>query len=571
MDFIALRRKLLFYSKKKSFWLWIGFYTLILFIYLINGRHEQYPDEFDNVLGGWYLLQGKLIYSDWFSHHGPLAYVVASVVEIFSRNSFVGFRFVYSIFLFFLTVLPFLFIRRQLKGIDIPYYFYFIILVALGSTYFWGHMLLADNLSAFLLLPVFVLIFLKVMYNRVFEKADYIFISIFSFLALMSALTYSFLVAGIYAFLFVYYFVGVGKKFKIRDLVSLLAIIFIPYLTFLVYLIITGSLDDYFNQAIKFNRDYYIYYPGHEGKPPANPLRYAIVIAQGFHNNFSSMLNTIKGFNFDFPFNIALAVSNLSLGVYLLLKKKYLLFLFVLGTLIFANARTNPFDSRETDYQLSVYILISLFITSYAIYTIYKELNTNIEYAKKLILSLVFVVLLIYSFYNFTFLLRKFSYKTYDKYMGFTSQIYDRPKVAPYINQIVEKNDIAWIGPFAFEDLLYMDANLPSKFHVFLPGMGKSEKFTSEMLSEFNRNKPSVIYYNRDYYILGASPKEYGKPFLNFLNSNYITLSTYQEGAYKYSTSIDPSLEFDKKLFIRKDAIDEVIAKMQSLNYVEND
>ncbi len=74
------------------------FVLVMLGIFLINTVHEQYPDEFDNILGGWYILHGRLIYTGFFTHHGPVAYYIAALVEIFSGQSFVRFRIVYSIF-----------------------------------------------------------------------------------------------------------------------------------------------------------------------------------------------------------------------------------------------------------------------------------------------------------------------------------------------------------------------------------------------------------------------------------------------------------------------------------------
>ena len=567
VEFIFSRRKALNLIKQKKFWFNLSFFCLILILFLINTFHEIYPDEFDNVLGGWFIIHGKLPYKDWFTHHGADSYFVSSVINLFSFHSFVKFRIVYAVFLLILTFSSFIFIKRRLPDLNLSFYYYFILFLAVSTTYFWGHMLLADNLAAFFLLPVFALIFLKAVNNKIFQTTDYIFISAFSGLAIFSALTYSFLVLGIYVFLFIYYFF-LNRRLEIIELSKIAGILIAPYLLFLVYLLVTVSISDYYYQAIKFNRDFYIYYPGLEGKPPSNPLRYAIVIAQGFHNNYSSMLNTVKSFNFDFPFNIALAVSNASLGIYLILKKKYLVFLFVLGALIYANARTNPFLSVESDYQSAVYIMFSIFIGAFIIQTLYKELNSNIDYAKKLILSAVFLILLVYSFFNFTFVLRKFSYKAYDKYMGFASLIYDRPKIANYINQLADKNEYAWIGPFYFQDLYYMNAKVPTKYHVFLPGMGKSPNLTSELISDLNKNKPDVIYFNQDYYILGASPKEYGQDFINFLNQNYINLLGYDE-VLRYKVSVDPSLDFHKKLFMRKEKAGEIVKKMEKLGWIQ--
>lgn len=570
MKLKAIKNKIISNLQDKNFLLLLGFVLLISAIFIINGKHERYPDEFDNILGGKFLLEGKLIYKDWFSHHGPFSYVVAAIVNLFSFNSFVLFRFFYAIFLLIVTFGSFWFIKSRLKSIQINFYLFFIFFLALASTYFWGQMLLADNLSAFFILPVFALVFLKAFYNLKLEIKDYVFISLFSFCALMSALTYAYLIAGIMAFVFIYYFYQERRKANIIFLFKILAILLAPYVLFFVYLLITGSLASYYYDAIKFNRDYYIYYPGFEGKPPSNPIRYAIVMLQGFHNNFSSMMLGVRDFNFTYPFNITLGVANTALAIYLLLKKKYLIVLLLVGVLVYANARTNPFTSAETDYQSAVYIIISLFNLCFVIPALYKEINITTDFAKKAILTLLLILVSVYSFFCFTFILRKFSYKSYDKYMGFASSIYDGPRIAPVINRIVPEENYAWIGPFAYEDLYYLNTKIPTKYQVLLPGMGKSQKIPSEILEDFNKNKSDVIYFDKDYFILGANPAEYGKFFMDYLNQNYSTLDEIDGGAYKYSDAVDRSFLFEQKLFIRKEKADEIIERLKTEGLIVN-
>lgn len=565
-----LKDKTIALLRTKEFWIFAAFVILVSVIFIINSKHERYPDEFDNILGGKYLLQGKLIYKDWFTHHGPFSYVVAALVNFFSFNSFVLFRFFYAVFLLILTFGSYLYIKSSLKTVETKFYLFFIFFLGLASTYFWGQMLLADNLSAFLLTPVFALVFLKAINNLKFSTRDYIFVSIFTFLALMSALTYSYLAAGIYGFIFIYYFYQERRKANIVYLFKMLGIVIAPYALFFTYLVITGSLMTYFYDAIKFNRDYYIYYPGFEGKPPSNPIRYAVVMLQGFHNNFSSMMLTVRDFNFTFPFNITLGVVNTSLAIYLILKRKYLVVLFLVGVLIYANARTNPFTSAETDYQSAVYIMISLFNLCFIIPALYKEVNITTDFAKKVICTLLLVLVLIYSFFTFTFILRKFSYKAYDKYMGFAASIYDGPRIAPVMNRIVPEDSYSWIGPFAFEDLYYLDSKIPSTYQVLLPGMGKSEKIPAEILSDFEKNKPDVIYFDKDAFILGANPTEYGKFFMDYLSENYYLLDEIDGGAYEYTDSVDRSFLFEQKLYINKEKALDVIERLKSEGLIVN-
>ena len=161
-----------------------------------------------------------------------------------------------------------------------------------------------------------------------------------------------------------YYYFFKPKRKKLLDLrhLKVFLIVLFPYLLFLIYLLITGSIGDFFYHAVTFNQQFYIYnYPKPEGQTFINPVRFAIVIAQDFHSNFSSLLIQARSFNFQFPFNITLAVANTGLILFLLIKRKFMLAFFVLYWMIFSNARSNPLNSKATDYQSAVYMVASLF------------------------------------------------------------------------------------------------------------------------------------------------------------------------------------------------------------------
>src|SRR6185312_10977320 len=137
----------------------------------------------------------------------------------------------------------------------------------------------------------------------------------------------------------------------------------------------TGSLGDYVYQAIIFNQKYYIYnYPGLEGGH-INPIRFAIVIFHDFYENFFTLLMQVRDFNFAYPFNVTLAVVNIVFLIYTLFKRNYKLFFFVLLFIVYANARSNPLTSKETDYQSAVYIISSLVTLCFLIPEVYGEVH----------------------------------------------------------------------------------------------------------------------------------------------------------------------------------------------------
>ena len=564
--------KMNLFSKQRA--LSLGFVLLIVFIFFINTFHQSYPDEFDNVLGGWYTLHGGLIYKDWFTHHGPIAYWIAGFLEFFGGQSFVKFRYLYSLFLVLLTFGGFWYIRRNLGFAKSKFYLWLILLIGIASTYFWGHMLLADSLSGFLLLPVFGLLILKGFYKEKIILRDFVFIATFTSLSLLSTLTFSYLIAGIYLWTLIYYFfIQEKRKIWARESLKPFIILGFPYLLFVIYLILTGSLGDFIYQALIFNQKFYVYnYPRPEGSTFINPLRYATIIGQTFHNSFSSLLIGLPDFNFTFPFNISLAVVNASLLIYLILTRRFYLALFVSGFLIYSNVRSDPWTSKETDYQSAVYIMVSLFNTTFLLTSLYEYLKKNLEYPMKLILSLIFLLSLVYSFFNVAFILRMFSYKVYNKYMGTEARIYDRPRIAPIINSITTKEDFAYIGPFEFEELFYMHAKVPTKYQILIPGMGSSPNIQKEMLQEFSKNKPKVIYFDKRFFVLFRSPETYGLFFLNYLKENYMTVQEYSE-ANKIKLSsvlpIDAKIDLETKLYVNKEVIDQTIQELVNKNLIK--
>ncbi len=169
-------------------------------------------------------------------------------------------------------------------------------------------------------------------------------------------------------------------------------------------------------------------------------------------------------------------------------------------------------------------MMISLFNICFALPTVYQELNAQIQPAKRMLLSVSFILLFAYSLFGSFFLFDTWFEKAYDKYMGTAPLIYDRPVVAPVINSIISPNDYMWIGPFAFEDLFFANGNIPSKYQILIPDMSKSQKIEDGILADFNAHKPKVIYFDKTYFILGSDPEMYGQFFLNFLNQNYVTL-----------------------------------------------
>ncbi len=545
-------------------WQWLIYALLITGIFLVNSLHESYPDEFDNILGGHYILAGRLPYVGFFTHHGPVAYFVAALVEIFSGQSFVRFRIVYAIFLLALTFGGYWFLRRRFGG-KVAFYPILIFTIGITATYFWAHMLLADSLSGFLLLPPFLLLLLSTIYKRTLSLGDLAFITLGTFTSLFSSLTYLYLIVILYAFT-LFSYIRTRKDFNPKkDLKKPLIVLALPFIAFALYLVVTRGVGAYIQQNIIFNERYYIYnYPRPEGSGYINPVRFAILIAAEYYGATTGLLINAKDFNLTYPFNSALAIADIGLIIVVLLGRRYSLAAFLLLVYIYANGRSNPLTSKETDYQSAVYIMFSLGTVGFLLPYLYKLLNEPLELAKKILYGFLFLVLGLYAFFSFLFLFRRFEEKVIDKYMGRAPLIYDRPQLAPIMNKLVSDNDYMWIGPFEFEELFYAKGKLPSKFHILIPGIGKSSQVQEAMIADFTKHKPKVIMFDRAFFILGSSPETFGQFFLKFLADNYVTLYDYRPNGIRYVSiqPITPRIDLETKLYIDKDRFNEVLDRL---------
>jgi len=146
---------------RKIDWKKIIPFLIIALIFFINTFHEEYPDEYDSLVGGKYILEGKIPYRDWFQHHQPGAYLLAAFILPFSGQSFVKFRVLLAFVFFLINLAGYILIKKRCKNFQLHFYLIFLLFLSISATYFWGQMLLADTLSAYLLIPAYILLLIN--------------------------------------------------------------------------------------------------------------------------------------------------------------------------------------------------------------------------------------------------------------------------------------------------------------------------------------------------------------------------------------------------------------------------
>lgn len=560
-------------------WLRAHWKTLLIFgvlfaVFLTNAFHEEYPDEFDSIVGGRYIAQGQLPYRDWFQHHQPGAYVMAAVIYPFSGQSFVKFRIAWEIILFGLLVGSYFLIKRRLPKRDLSFYVALLFVLGFSATYFWGHMLLADTLSGYFLLPAFALLFLKDYYRERFERTDLIIVGGFAFLSWFTSMTYIFIIAAVSLYA-LYLFVTTNKEGTLwKRLMSGVILLGIPYAAFFAYLLVTGSIRDYYWANVVYNTNYYIYNYPHEPGQPINPIRYAAVIGNNFINNYMPALWGIAGFPIGNPVQVTIAFSWAAALALVIIRGRVLFLVPLLVTLVFSNARSNPQSLKETDYQAFVYIITGLFSGLFTLTAVGDMVNDGkLESAKRSALTVLYLVLLIFWIATPLYFAMKMEQKFFPKYMGEAPLIYSRPQIAQYVNAIVSPSDYVYIGPFEFEELYYVNARRPSKYHWFLDHAAKN-KIKDELIADLNRNRPKLIVFQRDFAPWGGDPKTYNWWMTEFLDKNYFRIFTLNgeltDIEYKWKLSKTQNFDIDGTFNFDRRYKDEIIDKLLSLGYIES-
>lgn len=222
----------------------LGYGLLILsfLIGILNLQVGVFVDEEDNLLMGSLILRGLLPYRNIFSHHFPFAYYWTSLVYLITNE---------SIFFARLSVLIFQFLIFYVSARLSSNFLFFGIVSLMWSLirpFYWGNMLLYHSLLAPLSASIFLLTY-SILTSDIFPKLKHaVFLALLFFISfLLTPLTiYSVLISSILILI-------KNKKLFFQIGITLFAL----FISFLIFLVYTGSLGDFFNEAILFNLNVY--------------------------------------------------------------------------------------------------------------------------------------------------------------------------------------------------------------------------------------------------------------------------------------------------------------------------
>ena len=230
----------------------------------------EFCDEADNLVGGWLIANGWVMYKDYFSHHAPIPHLYSAFIHVVFGKSWAFQR--WSIAVFGLINLAFLMGRSRTRS-DGRWFYSLALLALLWPMYavnYWGYMVLADNLAAHAALPLIVIVLDVLSSRRSPSRWEGIWFGMNLFIAGMSnpLLVFPGMVAGL-GFLAACWFPEGwrGNRRPWPGLVGAMAGGLVPGLALIAYLVHQDSLELAWDRVIRFNSEVYAQYTGGFGFP----------------------------------------------------------------------------------------------------------------------------------------------------------------------------------------------------------------------------------------------------------------------------------------------------------------
>lgn len=530
----------------------------IFLVFLTNSMYVMYPDEFVNILGGKFINMGKVPYRDFFDHHLPGAWYLSAVLQWFSFGSYVLFRVWWGIFTFVCLLGVGIYIKKR-KSDAFPYYMAYFFIYPLVTVYYWTHLFIADSLAFLFFSVIFWLLVVETFQKSTSEKFIYI-LSFINFLFVFSSLTFIYVAGPFYLWIL---YLLLRNKFEWKKLLKFAGLSILPYVLYGVYLLISNSWKEFYIANFVYNTKLYISIPNYTKGPHFNPLKFALTIIFNFYETYIPLLVRIKEFNLFFPVDLTIALGSFVLLLFFFFENKLLFLLFFI-ILSFSAPRSNLMKIGETDYQSGMFIALGMISTLMAFWR-YKFIEFKEEY-----FSLVKKVLVVFLIFYFGFATLFLIKNTYDKfYLRYTQKmpgIYDVSYSGSFIDDILEKGEYFWIGPYEpNEEFFVRKASLPGKFPTLLPQFREDDYFKSGFLEQFEKHPPQIIIYKHEASIFMTPAMEFGAFFVDWMKGRYTSIENMKGIELVKSPS---SFNFRTDLYILNSQKEDILKRLKEKGYI---
>ncbi len=533
-------------------------YVVIFLLFVLNSAYVSYPDEFINVLGGVSINQGLIPYVNFFDHHVPFAWYLASFFLIFSFKSFILFRLYFAIFTFLILFILAKWIKKKNEDLYL-YYLGFFFVYPLAGLYYWFHLYLADSLAILFFSVSFWILITQTFSKNRDDIKPLIASSFFVFLMCFSSLTFVYL--GVALYLWHVYLIGFTK---LKKLAIFLIYSVSPYVLYIGYLFATNSFKEFYFANLTYNTELYISIPNYVRGSNFNPPKFAATVVYNFLQGYMPLLSKIKHLDLYLPTGVLAGMSSFVL-FFLFFAKDWILGIIYFFILSFSAPRSGLKTFDETDYQSGLFLTLgfaSAFIVLYMLRNLKKE-NNIFEDLKRVSRFLIAVFLI----FTTVFLISNFYGKYFLRYTQQMPSIYDSSQTKDLLSSLIEDKDYFWIGPYEPNEIFYAGkGKIPGKYPTLLPQFRENETLKTEFIKQFENNTPKVIIYKNQASIFNTPALEFGKFFMEWMSDKYTQLEDIKEARLLKNPSF-----FDLKsdLFLLNKNKEDLLKKLESAGYIK--
>lgn len=510
-------------------------YSLVWCLMMLNSQVGMFSDDMDNWLGGVHITEGKVLYSEYASHHMPLPYYVGAGLSLIFRDGIIrdvwetlglGSHDDYGLQRLGLANLQFIallglhaYLRRTIFDKYMPWIALVIALISVG---FFAQMLLAQTMVAYATLAAILIVLGRILPGK-YGRSDLYVIGFLSFVIVFSAAMYAFLAAILFGGCWLFMTRGYWKRDWHLDLILAPALVaMIP----LLYFLISDNFGDFWWQNFEFNNEYYADYLTISDNAWSRPIEIVVHFASRTTHTLAHPLNA------DYSAEVGWLIFNIAIIALLVERRRFVGALVVFGFLLLGS------DVRVTETVLNdllVVNMVSVFISIGAgAYAIHVLVTNPPRYA--FFRNTIIVMLILGGIYgtswsaNHTFLAYKMladpaETLTDDSQPWFTWRATDiRSDNMPYaqfINDMLDESDTTWLGPIMPEEALFLEPQLASRYAIYLPWHADAPRTTRELLAELKANRPPIIVFYLDAIIRTHRMRDHAYELSRFLNDNY--------------------------------------------------
>lgn len=479
----------------------IPFYAILYKIYIPRVNAFGCFDDCFNFMGGYFLLQGKEIFSEFFFNHQPFAAYISFAIQWVThpQNIFeLILRHRQFVMLFSLFVNALLIWRFRFPA------FFFVLLYEPAKFYLFGERFLAEGMIVYPLVYLTGIVLLKLT-KRNLLTIDYLLVPAFVWFVIFMREPYVPLAFTLFAVILF------EKKLRRIQILSFLLFVLLSTITLL-----TINLREYFFNVVTVN--YTVELP--------SDIKYVQAFFYPIYIFFYGKSNILRELliliDLVFLSNLAAMIRN----------KAYRTVIVILVILALANIRVIlPGLLFYEAFHMIVWFALFIFITSYLVFSNIKQ--KTLFYASILTVSLALI--------SFVSSRSYFAYESFDQHKELLTNYGEVMQIGEVVRALSKPGDTLFLD--ASDDMIYWQAKLLSayKYSWYTSVMPYFKKYTDARTEMFQTNLPTF------YKEFGSCPKKsnigqsYRLP--DFVADQYIRLY---------------NLENPSCLFVKKDKVDQI-------------